>query len=159
MSKKFTVKEVLEIAMEIEKNGERFYDSYEDFTKSQELEKMFSLLSNEERRHYNYYKDLAGRITEEEKEREYLGNNRQYLKTLAQESVFNEEKLAHFALEGIENDKDALEFARDIEQDSISFYGIMKKNIPSGDRDMVNKVIDEEKTHLMMVEKMLAKIK
>ena len=159
MSKKFTVNEVLGIAIEIEKNGEEFYDKYEEYTKNIELKKIFSLLSNEERRHYNYFKDLAKRITGKEKESEYMGDNRQYLKLFAQESVFSEDKIAHFVLKGIENDIGALEFARGIEEDAISFYEVMKKNIPMEDRGMVNKIIDEEKTHLMLVEKLLNKIK
>ena len=88
-----------------------------------------------------------------------MGDNRQYLKLFAQESVFSEDKIAHFVLKGIENDIGALEFARGIEEDAISFYEVMKKNIPMEDRGMVNKIIDEEKTHLMLVEKLLNKIK
>lgn len=157
MSSKFTVKEVLEIAMAIEKNGEEFYDRYENHTKDKEIRRIFSFLSNEERRHYNYYKDLSGRITEKDREREYSGNNRQYLKALAQESVFNEDKLARFVLQGISTDREALEFAREIEEDSISFYGTMKKNIPGRDRNMVEKIIAEERTHLGLIEKLFKK--
>ncbi len=154
MTGKFTISEILIIALKIEEYGKDFYKQYSEISDLEETKKTFMFLSKEEQIHYDKYKAILNSLRQKELKINYPGDVSFYLKALAKESIFDESKKVKIALK-IKSEKEILEFALELEHDSIKFYEIMKRTIPLKDRKTVNGIINEEKEHVKIINNML----
>ncbi|NQT67046.1 MAG: ferritin family protein [Actinobacteria bacterium] len=154
MTGKFTISEILIIALKIEEYGKDFYKQYSEISGPEETGKTFMLLSKEEQIHYDKYKAILDSLKQKELKINYPGDVSFYLKALAEESIFNESKKVETALK-LKSEKEVLEFALKLEHDSIKFYEIMKRTIPLKNRKTVSTIINEEKEHVEIINNML----
>lgn len=157
MSGELQIREVLKIAMKIEQNGENFYKEYAERSASKEIKEVFNFLAAQEVEHYRRYERMLKTLKPAQIEKRYPGRIDAYLKALAKESVFKKDKEAKAALDRIDNDREALEFAKEIEVDSIIFYEQMKKTLPFSEKKVIKEIIVEEERHLKMIEEMTKK--
>jgi len=58
MSEQFTIEEIVEIAIEIEKNGEIFYDTLAESSETAILGDLFKYLSAEEKKHKVKFQEI-----------------------------------------------------------------------------------------------------
>lgn len=154
MTGKFTISEILIIALKIEEYGKDFYKQYSEISGLEETKKTFMLLSKAEQIHYDKYKAILDSLKQKELKINYPGDVSFYLKALAEESIFDESKKVEIALK-IKSEKEILEFALELEYNSIKFYEIMKRTIPLKDRKTVDNIINEEKEHVKIINNML----
>lgn len=154
MTGKFTISEILIIALKIEEYGKDFYKQYSEISDLEETKKTFMFLSKEEQIHYDKYKAILNSLRQKELKINYPGDVSFYLKALAEESIFDESKKVEIALK-IKSEKEILEFALELEHDSIKFYETMKRTIPLKYRKTVNGIINEEKEHVKIINNML----
>ena len=154
MTGKFTISEILIIALKIEEYGKDFYKQYSEISGPEETGKTFMLLSKEEQIHYDKYKAILDSLKQKELKINYPGDVSFYLKALAEESIFNESKKVETASK-LKSEKEVLEFALKLEHDSIKFYEIMKRTIPLKNRKPVSTIINEEKEHVEIINNML----
>jgi rubrerythrin len=71
-----------------------------------------------------------------------------YLKALVDSVVFTDNQVAREMAQKVENVAEAIQIALSIEKDSILFYSEMRDLIRRSDREVINKIIEEEKSHL-----------
>jgi rubrerythrin len=149
MSLFFSAAEIVQFAIRIEENGEAFYRAMAQKIKTPEIQGMFIKLADEEVAHRKIFSEMLPKV------KDYAlpaGDNDEflsYLKAYADEHVFTDKKKASVAAEAINSARQALEFAIDIEMDSIVYYLEAKNLVPDDQKKIVDKVVEEERRHYM----------
>jgi len=149
MSEKFTIQEIIEIAIEIEKNGEAFYYELAESAETVMLRDLFKYLSAEEKKHkvrfQEILKSVGGyQISEIYYATEYMG----YMKALADERVFRGDIYPENIAKSLKTPKEALDVAIGFEKDSIIFLYEMREMVGDFDVDAIQTLLNEEKEHI-----------
>jgi rubrerythrin len=146
----FTVGEMLDIAVGIERNGVMYYESLAQLTSDAELKATYSGLASMERHHIDVFRNLradtsgGGAIIPPESEEEYAT----YLQALVDSSVFTSDEVAREMAQKASGPAEALQLAIGAEKDSILFYTEMRDLVSRRDRDAVDKIVREERKHV-----------
>ncbi len=144
----FQPSEIFQFAIKIEENGEKFYREMAQKLDDKEIKELFSALAEEEVKHKRTYEGMVSKIEEYEPFENYPGEYFAYLRAYADNHIFTPEKLSH-EMEKIKDAASALQFAINRELDSILYYQEVKKLVPQAQRDLIDKIIDEERRHFV----------
>ena len=147
----FTGREILEMALRIEENGMKFYGDASKASKNEKVKKIFRNLAEEEAKHIKIFTDMKKLMPEEtvaEGFDPYITEASLYLRAIADTEVFaSYEEGAKFA-EEVGGEKEVLDYAIGMEKDSILFYYEFLKIVRDRDREVLDGLIDQEKSHL-----------
>ncbi|MGC9383143.1 MAG: ferritin-like domain-containing protein [Kosmotogaceae bacterium] len=144
----FSGHEVLEIAVNIEVEGEKFYRETSKNIEDPTAKNTFDYLANQEQKHIETFKSLLKHFDEESKELVNWDEATEYLKAMSSHKVFPDAKAL---LEKFKDStpKEIIEYALDREKDSIIFYYEIIELIDDRDiKEAVRKIISEEKSHV-----------
>lgn len=150
MGDKFTVQEIIEIAIEIEKNGRSFYHSLSESANTAQLKDFFAHLSREEESHIKRFegilKDSGGyQISKLYYAVDYM----RYMKAIADERVFKSDISVNDFAKSLKSIPSAIDKAISFEKDSILFLYEMLEILDNKDyRGSIQKLINEEKEHI-----------
>ncbi len=145
----FSGKEVLEMAIRIEENGQQFYRDALENTENERLRKTLNYLVQEEEKHKRYFRSLLDKLPEEENPFDpYTEEALLYLKAMADAHVFTAGLGGKEPAQTIKSEEDTINFAIAMEKDSLLFYYEIARGINERDRAVVEEVIEEEKSHL-----------
>ncbi|MBN1621721.1 MAG: ferritin family protein [Endomicrobiales bacterium] len=147
MAEEFSVNEVVEMAVQIEKNGRDFYSSAAKNTQNETNRETFKYLAEEEKKHIDAFQKVLSQIENYEPSESYTPEYFSYLKILAGEHVFTKSKNAEAIVKSLKNDIDIIDFAIGIEKDSIIFYYEMKGLILGRKIPALDEVIKQEQEH------------
>ena len=148
----FTLADIREIAVQIEKNGEAAYRKAAEMVQDSAVSEIFIWMAEEERAHRSFFKSIESSepISEEQRELEVMG--RQLLQEMVADQTFSIDKemlveSGDFA--------EALSQAQMLEKDTIMFYEFLL-NLVSDDeaREQLELIIEEEKRHIEQLEVM-----
>ncbi len=159
MSIVFNAKEIFEIAIQIERNGNLFYTRASEKTSNQDVKKMFASLAEMEKKHELAFEELGAGLKGKETELTAYDPDDEtilYLRAFASGHVFDlKENLASF-FSGKENTREIVKKAISLEKDSIVFYLGLEDLVPEDlGRDKVERIIREEKGHIRILSDML----
>lgn len=144
----FAGSEIVELGIQIEKNGKDFYDTLVKQSKSPKAKEIFKYLSGEEEKHIVVFKNLLGSVEKYEPAEAYPGEYFAYMSALASVHVFTQKDKGKEVAQGIKSDKEAVEIGIGFEKDSIIFYQGMKKVVPDYDLKIIEELIAQEQRHL-----------
>ena len=149
MSDKFTIQEIIEIAIEVEKNGAAFYSALAESSDIDRLKELYLYLSKEEKQHVTRYQEILDsvggyQISEVYYATQYMG----YMKALADERVFKSDILAAEIADRVKSPREAIDIAIGFEKESALFLHEMWNLVPESDRKTIQKLLDEEREHL-----------
>ncbi|MDD4980185.1 MAG: ferritin family protein [Candidatus Omnitrophica bacterium] len=144
----FAASEILEIGIQIERNGRDFYGVLTGEAKNPKSRKMFEYLSAEEEKHALIFQKMLDAIQKYEPTEAYPGEYFAYMRALAAENVFTQAVKGKEMAAKVKSDKEAINIGIGVEKDSIIFYEGMKKIVPEYDQTIVDEVIAQEKDHL-----------
>lgn len=142
----FEPSEIFQLAIRIEENGERFYRRMAEKLDDKKVKELFSALADEEIKHRLTYEGMVSNIERYEPFESFPGEYFAYLRAYADNHIFTKEKLNE-EMESITDAASALKFAIDRELDSILYYQEVKKLVPEKQRNVIDKIIDEERRH------------
>jgi rubrerythrin len=148
MSKHFTGKELLEMAMGIEENGRAFYQAMADKTKNDSIRAMYNHLVIEEKRHQATFQNMLKSLGHYEPAETYKGEYVNYLKALTDNTVFSSIEQAQHKAASVNSEVEAIDLGIQAEKDSILFYDGMRHFVQPTDNTVIQNIIDEEKLHL-----------
>ncbi len=135
--------ELIKIAIGIETRGITFYDIMAKSSDSDDARAIFEDLVQMERDHLRIFQEMPkgtpGPLSEE---------RAAYLRALIDTAVFTDDLITGEMAAQADSDIEALELAIKAEKDSILFYYEMKDELPHGLSHPLEKIIDEEKSHL-----------
>jgi rubrerythrin len=148
MSIAFSISEIINIAIGIEKRGITFYDIMAKSTDSAMARDVFQGLADMEREHIQIFQDMLSEADKyqpsETSTEEYTG----YLQALIDSAVFTDDMITSEMATQADSDIQALELGIGAEKDSILFYYEMRDIMPQRALPMINRIIAEEKSHL-----------
>jgi rubrerythrin len=144
----FRANEIVEMGIQIEKNGEAFYSALAGRTDNADAKKIFAFLAGEERKHIAVFKELLDTLAESRTHESYPGEYAEYLRDLAGSHIFGRRLNADAIAREIGADSEAIDYAVGFEKDSIVLYVGFKGVVPKDDHQVIDKLIAEEHEHL-----------
>jgi len=155
MSFGFNADEIFQIGVQIESNGQKFYETIAKNTFDPSAQKIFLDLAKWESKHIELFKKWQERLPDSAKRGDLFDPNQElnlYLKATADSHVFIRNKDIPGLASKCKTPVEALDLAVTFEKDSVVFYTTMKKLIPEhlGKAEM-DTLIDEEISHLFML--------
>lgn len=146
MSIFFNASEILQFAIRIEENGEKFYRYAVRIAEDENTKKIFNYLADEEINHKKIFEDLLSRIEKHEPVESYPGEYFAYLRAYVDENVFTNDML-NKEISRVKNTLSAINFGIQRELDSILYYHEVKTFVPKSQHDLIDKIIGEERKH------------
>lgn len=147
----FSVGEIVNFAIEIEKNGEKFYRSAAEKITDEKIKSLFTVLADEETEHRKTFENLLGKVKNYEISDDLGGEYFTYLKAYVDGKIFNKN------IPKVKNTVDIIQFALNAERDSILYYLEMKNFVQEDDGKIVDKIIEEERQHFVKLTQIAAK--
>lgn len=150
-----TADDVFAMAVRIEENGRAFYEGAAAKAESEGVKALFTDLADMEAGHITLFKALRGDLAESIANAPWdpEGLAESYLQATADTHIFGSVEAAK-RLEGIKTADEALDVALQFEKDSVTFFLGMKDTLPdAGGKEDVDKLIQQEKDHILMIAK------
>jgi rubrerythrin len=154
----FSAAEALEMAMQIERNGEVFYNAVAAKLADPGVKKLFQELATQEQRHYGVFQKMAGTVggaaspsaLDAERD-EYL----LYLQATLDNALFAGPDKALALAEQARDRQAALRVAIGFEKDTLLFFYDLRDMVSEAEQKAVVGIIQEEKLHLQRLAKLL----
>lgn len=157
MSFVFNADEIFEMALQIERNGEKFYRESAKRIKDSDARDLLTKLADMEIEHQKVFQGMRTALTPADQKAMTSDPNNEaglYLASLANTKVFFEKDIDTSQIQGI------FKSALAAEKDSIAFYLGMKDLVPTGSgRDKIEEIIREEMRHVRLLGEKLAALK
>lgn len=153
---KFSANELLQIALQIEREGEAFYQEAARLTRSPAAKDLFEHLALEEVGHAHAFRQIAAAldVSSEEYEEEEA---QRYLRALVDERVFTDPRDAYARAK--EGDQGALlRYAIGFEKETILFFNALRDVAREKDQVLIDKLIEEEKKHVRQLSQCLSEL-
>lgn len=144
----FAGSEIVELGIQIEKNGRDFYNALVEQLKNQKAKETFKYLAGEEEKHIAVFQNILDSVHKYEPPESYPGEYFAYMNALARDYVFTQKDKGREIGKNVKGDKEAISLGIGFEKDSIIFYVGMKKVVPEYDHKIVDKLITQEQDHL-----------
>ena len=148
MANLFTASEVVQAAIQIERNGEVFYDTLASSARDAGARELYTYLSGEEGKHAEVFQKMLEAVGEYRPQESFPGEYEAYMRALAESRVFTDDKVARDMASHAASPAEAIRIAQGAEKDSILFYYEMRALVPEREHGTLNRLIDEEKSHL-----------
>jgi rubrerythrin len=141
----FSIREVIEQAVQTEKLGNAFYTEmasrFEDDSKLQEL---FNTLALKELEHEKKFQELTEKIGSEMLEN--WDEASLYLRAIVESEFFLGNNKSLPSLEHLNSGEEAVKYALGFEKETLLYYHGLKDSVK--DKEILNEIIDEEKSHI-----------
>lgn len=144
----FSASEIVELGIQIEKNGRDFYNTLGGQTNNPKTREIFEYLAGEEEKHIAVFQEILAKVENYEPAESYPGEYFAYMNALAGEYVFTKKEQGQKLAKIIKTDKEAVDLGIGFEKDSIIFYSGIKKAVPEYGQELVEELIIQEQKHL-----------
>ena len=148
--------DIVEVAMGVEKSGEAFYRAVVQKIASAEARALFEDLADQEAKHYQTFLGLSKAIRDKPlmpaaEWDEYQG----YLGATVQSAFFEGPDKALALAEEVTGEEDAIRMAIGFEKETLLFFHDLRDVVPDSSRKMIERIVDEEKSHIRRLAGML----
>lgn len=148
MANIFAGSEIVELGIQIEKNGRDFYNTLANQSKSPPAKEAFKYLAGEEEKHIAVFQKILDSAHKYEPTESYPGEYFAYMSALASEHVFTQKDKGEEIAKSVKGDKEAIDMGIGFEKDSIIFYEGMKKAVQEHEYNAIEQLIVQEQSHL-----------
>lgn len=148
MGNLFAGSEIVELGVQIEKNGRDFYNTLTQQSKDAKAKEIFKFLAGEEEKHIATFENILDKVVKYEPAESYPGEYFAYMNTLASDYVFTQKDKGSAMAKKTKNDKEAINMGIGFEKDSILIYEGMKKVVLENEHKIIESLIEQEKNHL-----------
>jgi rubrerythrin len=148
MANVFSGSEIVELGIQIEKNGGDFYNTLAAESKNEKAKDIYKFLAGEEEKHIAIFQKILNSVHKYEPQGTYPGEYFAYMNALASDYVFTQKNKGVEIARRIKNDKEAIDLGIGFEKDSIIFYEGTKKAVPEDEQKIVESLILQEEGHL-----------
>ena len=151
----FTAQDILDIAIRLEKNGEKTYRDARLHISNDELKALLAWIAQEEQNHARWFTELKNRLTKGEDHHLMAELSRALVEDVVQGQSFS---LQEVDFETIDSPDKMLRTFVEFEDDTIAFYEVLKTFIDkTAIAAQLEQIILEEKKHMATFQEMLAK--
>ena len=153
MSFLFNAAEILDMGIEKEKKRRDFYALVAEKFKDKELKKLFENLKSWEEEHIKKFSEIRRSIEEDEPTESYSGELKDYMDVLIADNLYNDVEPGSFPKK-VDSAITAINYGLGFEKDAILFFRELLAHVPKSKEAVINKLIDEEKQHLIYLAKL-----
>jgi len=147
----FSGSEIIELGIQIEKNGRDFYSTLTANSKTESSRGVFLKLAGEEEKHIAVFQGMLEKTGSNEINQPYSDEYNAYLQALVSETVFTQEDQGRQIAAKVKSEKEAIDLGIGFEKDSILFYQGIKKAVPEYDHKVIDELILQEQRHLSLL--------
>jgi rubrerythrin len=144
---KYSINEVMEMAVQTEKLGYQFYTSMSDkFKADNGLVKLFATLASKEQQHEKTFtglKDMVAKKGIEPVEWEEVSN---YMRAFVESEFFLGKGKALPSMDHLKTVKEVVKFAIGFEKETLLYFYELRSLVK--EKEVVDEVINEEKSHI-----------
>lgn len=145
MSKLFYLSEIINFAIEKEKESAALYEKLANIVSDQKIKELFESMLQDEKEHANFYAQLLNDAPKEQtagvkEDSEYEAYMQALITASRSTSPVNTIDLKDI--------NTILNYAADREKDSILFYVGLKNHVPTSSHNKIEIIIQEEAKHL-----------
>ena len=158
MTVHFTGSELVEIAVQMERNGLQFYASAADTVANVKAKDLLHRLANDEVRHLKLFEGMLTSPGLVNMHESYPGEYAKYLQAHVDGQVFTEARMKQLLAQKALSERDALRFGMDSEKDAILYYTEMLRFVQASNEKTVQNIIEEEKKHLAGLVEMMKEL-
>lgn len=142
----FTIREVIEQAVQTERLGYQFYTTMvQRFNNEEGLKNLFTTLAEKELRHERTFKELLELVGETEPEG--WEDISAYMRAMVESEFFLGKDKALPFMEHIKTVDDAVRFAIGFEKETLLYFHGIRDAVK--EKEIVDEIINEEKSHIM----------
>ncbi|MCX8026703.1 MAG: ferritin family protein [Thermodesulfovibrionales bacterium] len=145
MQERFSIREVIEQAIQTEKLGYQFYTTMsERFKKDVELNKLFMTLAEKEIQHEKTFTELlqsTGDSQEEGWDEVSL-----YLRAIVESEFFLGKEKSLPSMQHIKDINDAVKYAISFEKETLLYFYGIRDSVK--EKEVIDEIINEEKSHI-----------
>jgi rubrerythrin len=151
----FSVREVIEQAIQTEKLGFAFYtEMARRFEKNEELKSLFETLALKEQKHEKTFSELKGKTKGEGPEG--WEEAAQYLRAIVESEFFLGNNKSLPSLENIQTASEAVKFALGFEKEALLYYHSLRDAVK--EKGPIDEIIKEEKSHIRWLSQLKAQL-
>jgi len=152
----YSAAEALELAMEIEINGEAFYNAILEQDPESETAELFKDLAAQERGHYAIFRQMLGNVSPgpDIPDAEY-DQYVTYMRVALDRALFSGKDKALLLAKEAQDSETAIRAALGFEKDTLLFFYDLREMVSERERDAITRIIREEKTHVRRLAGML----
>ena len=152
----FSGRELVNIAIGFERKGVAFYDSLVSSTKDATARGTYQILASKQREHIEIFQKMLGSVGDYQPPETYTEEYDLYLKALVDSVGFSDEQIARgmakmakeVGSEKVGSEAVALQIGMGAEEYMILFYSEMRVLVRRSDREVLNRIIEEGRSHL-----------
>ena len=144
----FSLGEIVDLAVQIERNGERSYRKAQKEVSNQELASILEWLANDEREHEKWFLEMRKEIDEKTEDPKLEEMGREILNSVLGEQTFSMDDADFSRIKDINT---LFDISLEFEKDTILFYEMIK--VLAG----IDRIIKEEKKHVKRLEELTNK--
>ena len=145
----FSAKEIIELAIKIEKNGEAVYRSAIEKVPNPELVSLLEWMADEEVKHANWFAELKHNLETKNEDPFVEEMGHELFNEMLGDKNFSLKDVDFATIEEIDG---LIETFIEFEKDSIIFYEVLKPFVEDPVvREYLSKIIDEEKRHIELL--------
>ena len=150
----FTAQDILDIAIRLEKNGEKTYRNAQLHISNDELKTLLTWIAQEEHDHARWFTELKNRLTQGEDHHLMAELSQALVEDVVQGQAFS---LQEVDFETIDSPDKMLGTFIGFEEDTIAFYEVLKSFIDNAAiAAQLERIILEEKKHMATFQDMLS---
>lgn len=151
MSNGLSVSDIINIAIDIERRGISFYDVMAKSADSESARAVFNSLVVMEREHLDMFQGILAEVDNFQIADIPDNQSSGYIKSLAESAVFTDDLITSDMASQADTDIKAIELGINAEKDSLLFYYEIKVIVPKRMSQLIDRIIEEEKTHLLQL--------
>ena len=156
MANLFNAAEIIDMGIEKEKKRRDFYGLVASKFTDKELKGLFTSLRNWEDEHVQKFSDIKKGLSQSETTESYPGELVDYINALVDDKIYADVTPEKFSVH-ITTPLSAINYGIGFEKDAILFFNELKQYIPEKNKWVVDKLIEEEKQHLIYLSKLRMK--
>jgi rubrerythrin len=151
MRGRFLGDEICEMAIETEKKGAAFYDAVAHTATSPAVRDFCARMAAAEQEHERVFTAMLSLLHSAPEPEEYAGEYLAYVHALLDRDVLPGAAEGVGLAERAQTEREAIDFALQFEKSTILFLYEMRNFVPEGERSTVDKLLNEERSHVTML--------
>ena len=152
MEKLFSCTDIVELGVQIEKNGKEFYTEVCKRIHDKHAKSVFQRLIQEEEKHIIDFSLILDKVKAYIPKEAYPQEYFEYMNILASKNIFNNYNFEKIMKENLEDPIKDIDFGINFEEQSIEYYESMKKIVPIEEMSLIEELIIQEKEHKRLLQ-------
>ena len=157
MSNLFNAVEIMDMGIEKEIKRRDFYGLAAQRFSEKEMKELFTKLRDWEEEHIKKFTEIRAGVKETEATDSYPGELKEYMNSLLDDGLYKEVSADLFS-KNIKTPVAAVQYGIGFEKDAILFFEEMLRFMSAAGKDSVQKLVNEEKTHIIYLTELKRKL-